>query len=83
MPCLLSPPFLSTAWLAALPPPSAGRSLGQFVELMKKCDGKVAVPDVVITAVGTKVCMWGGRGAEWGRMGAGELLEQFQRGSSN
>jgi len=34
---------------------NTGRSLGQFVELMKRCEGKVAVPDVVITAVGTKV----------------------------
>ncbi|KAG2447799.1 hypothetical protein HYH02_007256 [Chlamydomonas schloesseri] len=34
---------------------NTGRSLGQFVDLMKKCDGKVAIPDVVITAVGTKV----------------------------
>ncbi|PNH04622.1 Ribosomal protein S6 kinase alpha-4 [Tetrabaena socialis] len=33
---------------------NTGRSLGQFVDLMKKCDGKVAIPDVVITAVGTK-----------------------------
>ncbi|KAG2492426.1 hypothetical protein HYH03_009369 [Edaphochlamys debaryana] len=34
---------------------NTGRSLGQFVDLMKKCDGKVAIPDVVVTAVGTKV----------------------------
>jgi hypothetical protein len=34
---------------------NTGRSLGQFVELMKRCDGKVAVPDAIITAVGTKV----------------------------
>ncbi|GLC57318.1 hypothetical protein PLESTB_001211200 [Pleodorina starrii] len=34
---------------------NTGRSLGQFVDLMKKCDGKLAIPDVVITAVGTKV----------------------------
>lgn len=41
-----SPPFLRGC---------AGRSLGQFVDLMKKCDNKVAIPDVVVTAVGTKV----------------------------
>lgn len=34
---------------------NTGRSLGQFVELLKTCDGQVAVPDVLITAVGTKV----------------------------
>lgn len=34
---------------------NTGRSLGQFVGLMKSCDGRVAVPDVLITAVGTKV----------------------------
>ena len=34
---------------------NTGRSLGQFVELMKRCDNKVAVPDMLITAVGTKV----------------------------
>lgn len=42
-------------------PHPPGRSLGQFVDLMKKCDGKVAIPDVVITAVGTKVGAGGGR----------------------
>ncbi|GFR50917.1 hypothetical protein Agub_g13235 [Astrephomene gubernaculifera] len=34
---------------------NTGRSLGQFVDLMKKCEGRVAIPDVVVTAVGTKV----------------------------
>lgn len=34
---------------------NTGRSLGQFVELLKSCDRQVAVPDVLVTAVGTKV----------------------------
>jgi sucrose-6F-phosphate phosphohydrolase len=35
---------------------NTGRSLGQFVELMKKmAAGRVAIPDALITAVGTKV----------------------------
>jgi hypothetical protein len=51
---------------------NTGRSLGQFVGVMKTCEGRVAVPDVLITAVGTKI--WrlddaGGRrvatGQEW------------------
>ena len=34
---------------------NTGRSLGQFVDLMQRCGGRVAVPDVLVTAVGTKV----------------------------
>eukprot|EP00798_Chlamydomonas_sp_ICE-L_P011612 gene11612-34319_t len=34
---------------------NTGRSMGQFVELMRRCNGQVAVPDMLITAVGTKV----------------------------
>jgi len=34
---------------------NTGRSLGQFVDLMQRCRGCVAVPDVLVTAVGTKV----------------------------
>ncbi|KAG1676847.1 hypothetical protein FOA52_010356 [Chlamydomonas sp. UWO 241] len=34
---------------------NTGRSLGQFTGLLKNCDGRVAVPDVLVTAVGTKV----------------------------
>ncbi|MEW5320338.1 MAG: hypothetical protein WDW38_011418 [Sanguina aurantia] len=48
---------------------NTGRSLGQFVDLMKKCGGQVAVPDVVITAVGTKIWVLneeGGRSAATG-----------------
>jgi hypothetical protein len=36
---------------------NTGRSLGQFQSLMREKTGKLAVPDVLITAVGTKVRM--------------------------
>ena len=41
---------------------NTGRSLGQFVDLMQRCGGRVAVPDVLVTAVGTKVR---GRAGDW------------------
>ena len=34
---------------------NTGRSLGQFVSLLTEKAGKLALPDVLITAVGTKV----------------------------
>lgn len=34
---------------------NTGRSLGQFVSLMQQKAGALALPDVLITAVGTKV----------------------------
>lgn len=34
---------------------NTGRSLGQFVSLMQQKNGALALPDVLITAVGTKV----------------------------
>lgn len=34
---------------------NTGRSLGQFVSLMEEKAGGLALPDVLITAVGTKV----------------------------
>jgi len=41
---------------------NTGRSLGQFTGLLKNCGGRVAVPDVLITAVGTKV--WKRKGSD-------------------
>lgn len=34
---------------------NTGRSLGQFISLLQEKEGALAMPDVVITAVGTKV----------------------------
>lgn len=34
---------------------NTGRSLGQFIALLEDKAGKLALPDVLITAVGTKV----------------------------
>ena len=34
---------------------NTGRSLGQFVALLRQKGGALALPDVLITAVGTKV----------------------------
>ncbi len=36
---------------------NTGRSLGQFVSLLTEKAGKLALPDVLITAVGTKVLL--------------------------
>ena len=36
---------------------NTGRSLGQFVSLLEEKAGKLALPDVLITAVGTKVAL--------------------------
>lgn len=37
---------------------NTGRSLGQFVSLLEQKAGALAVPDVLITAVGTKACCY-------------------------
>ncbi len=39
---------------------NTGRSLGQFTHLYADKGGRLALPDVLITAVGTKVCVFGG-----------------------
>ena len=49
------PPSHMQALAGSLLVYNTGRSLGQFVGLMRSCEGRVAVPDVLITAVGTKV----------------------------
>jgi len=41
---------------------NTGRSLGQFTGLLKHCGQRVAVPDALITAVGTKV--WKRKGSD-------------------
>jgi len=56
---------------------NTGRSLGQFVHLIDKSEGSLPVPDVVITAVGTKI--WhlaeaGGRAAASGRKWIEDLI---------
>ena len=37
---------------------NTGRSLGQFVSLLQEKRGALPLPDVLITAVGTKVGLW-------------------------
>lgn len=60
---------------------NTGRSLGQFVSLVNSQQGRLALPDVLVTAVGTKVfhlkaearasVAAGGGGGGWGGNGGG------------
>jgi hydroxymethylpyrimidine pyrophosphatase-like HAD family hydrolase len=54
---------------------NTGRSLGQFVSLVNEQRGRLALPDVLVTAVGTKVfhlkAEWRGKGGAFGGGGGG------------